>query len=320
MKGRWVVLLLFGLVACQASEPSSVVRLPMGFIPNVQFAPFYVALERGYFSDEGIDLEFDYSFETDGVKLVGAGELPFSLVSGEQVLLARAQELPVVYVMAWWQDYPIAIAAPVESGIETPQDLAGTQIGIPGTFGASYVGLRALLFSAGLTEEDITLDSIGFNQVESLVSGQEQAVVVYANNEPVQLNASGNPVNVIRVADYVDLASNGLLANESMLANDPATVRGMIRAILRGIRDTIEDPEAAFEISKDYIEGLNQLSAEDQDLQRAVLAESIEFWKTDRPGFSDPQAWENMQAVLLEMDLLAEPLDLAAAFTNEYLP
>ena len=292
----------------------------MGFIPNVQFATFYVALERGYFSEEGIDLEFDYSFETDGVKLVGAGELPFSLVSGEQVLLARAQELPVVYVMAWWQDYPIAVAAPVGSGIETPQDLAGIQIGIPGTFGASYVGLRALLYSAGLTEEDITLDSIGFNQVESLISGRQQAVVVYVNNEPLQLNASGSPVNVIRVADYVDLASNGLLASESILAEDPDMVRGMIRATLRGIRETIEDPEAAFEISKQYIEGLDQLSPADQDLQRAVLAESIKFWKTDRPGYSDPQAWENMQAVLLEMGLLAEPMDLAAAFTNEFLP
>lgn len=320
MKSRWLALLLFGLVACQASESSSGIRLPMGFIPNIQFAPFYVALERGYFSEEGIELEFDYSFETDGVKLVGAGELPFSLVSGEQVLLARAQELPVVYVMAWWQDYPIAVAAPVGSGIETPQDLAGIQIGIPGTFGASYVGLRALLHSAGLTEEDITLDSIGFNQVESLISGRQQAVVVYVNNEPLQLNASGSPVNVIRVADYVDLASNGLLASESILAEDPDMVRGMIRATLRGIRDTIEDPEAAFEISKQYIEGLDQLSPADQDLQRAVLAESIKFWKTDRPGYSDPQAWENMQTVLLEMGLLAKPMDLAAAFTNEFLP
>ncbi|MFV1858076.1 MAG: ABC transporter substrate-binding protein [Anaerolineales bacterium] len=320
MRGRLVALLLVGLAACQASESSSVVRLPMGFVPNIQFAPFYVALERGYYAEEGIDLEFDYSFETDGVKLVGAGELPFSLVSGEQVLLARAQELPVVYVMAWWQDYPIAVVAPVESGIEAPQDLAGAKIGIPGTFGASYVGLRALLYTAGLTEEDITLDSIGFNQVESLITGREEAVVVYANNEPLQLNARGLPVNVVRVADYVDLASNGILTNESMLASDPDAVRGMVRATLRGLSDTIEDPEAAFEISKKYIEGLDQLSAADQDLQRAVLAESIEFWKTDRPGFSDPKAWENMQAVLLDMGLIAESMDLAAAFTNEYLP
>ena len=102
--------------------------------------------------------------------------------------------------------------------------------------------------------------------------------------KPLQLNARGYPVNVIRVADYVDLASNGILTNESVIANDPDLVRSMLRATLRGISDTIDDPDAAFEISKKYIEGLDQLSAADQDLQRAVLAESIEFWKTDRPG------------------------------------
>jgi NitT/TauT family transport system substrate-binding protein len=292
----------------------------MGFVPNVQFAPFYVALDRGYYADEGIDLEFDYSFETDGVKLVGAGELPFSLVSGEQVLLARAQGLPVVYVMAWWQDFPIGIAAPAMGDIQNPQDLAGSQIGIPGTFGASYVGLRALLHSVGLTEEDIALDSIGFNQVESLIAEQEEAVVIYANNEPLQLNARGYPVNVIRVADYVDLASNGILTNELTLANNPELVRGMLRATLRGLSDTMDDPDAAFELSKKYIEGLDQLGAADQDLQRAVLAESIEFWKTDRPGYSDPQAWANMQEVLLDMNFIVEPMDLTAAFSNEYLP
>lgn len=125
--------------------PLTDIRLPMGFIPNVQYAPFYVAVDRGYYRDAGIEIEFDYSFETDGVALVGANELPFALVSGEQVLLARAQDLPVVFVLGWWQDYPVGIAAKAEEGIKTPQDLAGKRIGLPGTFGASYVGLRALL-------------------------------------------------------------------------------------------------------------------------------------------------------------------------------
>jgi NitT/TauT family transport system substrate-binding protein len=82
----------------------------MGYLPSVQYAPFYIADQRGYFADEGLELEFDYAFETDGVALVGAGELPFSLASGEQVLLARQQGLPIVYVMGWWQDFPVAIA------------------------------------------------------------------------------------------------------------------------------------------------------------------------------------------------------------------
>ena len=320
MYRRTLLILVLALAACQPPEPNESIRLPMGFVPNVQFAPFYVAHDRGYYAEEGIDLEFDYSFETDGVKLVGAGELPFSLVSGEQVLLARAQGLPVVYVMAWWQDFPIAVVAPVGSGIDEPPDLAGVQIGIPGTFGASYVGLRALLHEASLSEQDITLESIGFNQVEALAAGQEEAVVVYANNEPLQLDARGHPVHVIRVADYVDLASNGLLTNEAMLSDDPELVRGMVRATLKGLRDTIEDPEAAFQIAMKYVEGLDQLSEADQDLQREVLLRSIDFWMTDQLGYSDPEAWQNMQVLLVDMELIPETMDLDAAFTNDYLP
>jgi NitT/TauT family transport system substrate-binding protein len=309
------------LAACAGTPvPAEHIRLPMGYIPNVQFAPFYVGIENGYFREAGIELELDQSFETDGVKLVGAGELPFSLVSGEQVLLARAQGLPVVYVMAWWQDYPVAVAAPADSGIRTPQDLAGRRIGIPGLFGASYVGYRALLHAAGLPENAATLDSIGFNQVEALAVGQEEAVVVYANNEPLQLEARGLPVNVIRVADYVQLASNGLLSSEATLRDRPDLVRSMLRATLRGVEQAISEPEAAFQICKEYVEGLAALSPEEQDLQRAVLAASIEFWRSDRPGYSDPAAWENMHALLLEMGLLADPLDIQQAFTNDYLP
>lgn len=293
------------------------VRLPMGYIPNVQYAPLYVAVERGYFADEGIEVDFDYSTETDGVALLGAGEVQFSLASGEQVLLARAQGLPVVYVLGWWQGYPVAVAARTESGITRPVDLSGKRIGLPGTFGASYIGLRAILDSAGLSESDVRLDSIGFNQVQALLAGQEEAVVVYANNEPIQLEAQGVPVNVIRVADYVQLASNGLVSNETTIRENPELVRGMVSAFQLGIRDTLADPQAAYEICKEYVENLAQA---DQAVQSAVLTASLEFWKADRLGYSEPKAWTNMQNVLLEMGLLQEPQDLAKAFTNEFLP
>jgi NitT/TauT family transport system substrate-binding protein len=308
------------LAACGSPPPAAGaltrVRLPLGYIPNVQFAPLYVAVEKGYFADAGIEVEFDYSFETDAVALVGANTLQFAVVSGEQVLLARAQGLPVVYFCAWYQQYPVGVASKVEQGIRTPADLKGRRIGLPGLFGANYIGLDALLFSAGLTEQDVTLDSIGFNQVAALAEDQEEAVAIYTANEPVQLEALGYELNEIRVADHVQLASNGLITNEATLADDPALVEKMSTVFLRALAETIADPEAAYDISIKYVD---ELANADRETQMEVLRRSIELWRTDDLGRSDPQAWENMQNTLIKMSLLTEPLDLSKAFTNEFI-
>jgi NitT/TauT family transport system substrate-binding protein len=293
------------------------IRLPLGYIANIQFAPIYVAIKKGYFKDAGIKIEFDYSFETDGVKLVGAGELPFAVVSGEQVLLARAQGVPVTYVAAWYQQYPISVVAKSDAGITSPKDLKGKKIGLPGLFGANYVGLQALLFSAGLSESDVQLEAVGFNQVEVLTAGQQDVVVGYAANEPIQLRAQGIDITELRVADYVQLASNGILASEKVIAENPQLVNAFVEAFLKGLKYTIENPDEAYAMSATYIPNFADL---DQAVQKEILTTSIGMWKTDRLGYSDPQAWKNMNDILVQMKLIPEPLDLTKAFTNEFVP
>ncbi|MCZ2126169.1 MAG: ABC transporter substrate-binding protein [Anaerolineales bacterium] len=313
--------LTFALAGCVSVQPANSgptrVKLPMGYVPNIQYAPYYVAVDNGYFENEGILIDFDYSFETDGVALVGAGEIPFAVASGEQVLLARSQGLPVVYVFAWYQNFPISVVSNPDLNIQTPADLRGKKIGLPGLFGANYIALEALLFSGGVADADVTLDSIGFNQVKAYAAGTDPVIVVYTANEPVVLRSQGYALNEMRVADYAELAANGIVTNETTIANNPDLIRAMARALAHGIQDTINDPEAAYNVSLKYVENLKD---QDRDVQMQVLKTSIEDWKADRIGYTNPQAWRNMNDLLSKMKLIPAPLDINKAFTNDFVP
>ena len=318
-----IIFLAFTLAAC-GPKPLPIlangcipVRLPVGYIPNVQFAPLYVAIEKGFYRDAGLDVSLDYNMETDSVALVGADEIQFAIVSGEQVPLGRGQGLPVVYVLDWFQQYPVGVVSMADKNIHTPADLKGKKVGIPGLYGASYIGFKALLNAAGINENEVTLDSIGYTQVEALIDKLEDAVVIYVANEPIKLRAEGYKVNVLKVSDYLPLVGNGLITNQNTIDEHPERVRAMVKATLTGIEYTIAHPDEAFQICKKYVENL---AAADQNLQKEVLAASIELWKAEKPGYSSMDAWENMNNLLVNMKLLKKPLEIASMFSNEFLP
>ncbi len=314
------VIALAGCASAVSSTPKNLtkIRLPMGYIANVQFAPFYIAVDKGYFAQEGIEIEFDYRFETDGMKLVGANDLPLAVVSGEQVPLARAQGLPVVYVMQWFQKFPVAVVSPAAKNIQSPADLVDKSVGLPGFFGASYVGWRGLLYKAGVRESDIKTQDIGFTQVAALQQGKVDAVVGYVNNEPIQLRAAGMNVNVIAVSDSLSMVANGLITNETTIKEKPELVRGFVRAVMHGLRDALADPDLAFDTSKKFVEGLGR-DPKNDEIQKQVLTETIKLWQGGVLGKSDPAAWDTTQAVLLSMDLLKEKIDNSQLFTNQFV-
>jgi len=297
-------------------KPLLKVNLPVGYIPNVQFAPLYVGIEKGFYREAGLDVTIDYSMENDNAVLLATGELQFAILSGEQVLLGRSQGLPLVYTLAWYQQYPVGIIAKTSAGINSVADLKGKKIGLPGLFGASYIGAMALLYSGGLSDKDVTLDSIGFNQVEMLLADREDAVVVYIANEPAQLESMGEKISVLKVSDAVQMVGNGLVTNEKTVQEKPELVRAMTMATLNAIQYTIDHPDEAYEISKAYVPNL---AAADQVVQKQVLLNSIELWKSGKPGFSEPKAWENMRTVMKTMGLLTSAVDVSACFTNEFI-
>lgn len=303
-----------------AATPKETVTLAMGYIPDVQFAPFYVGLERGYFLEEGIELVFDYGWETDLLKLVGTDELQFAIASGDQIILARSQGLPVVYVMNWYRRFPVCVVSLSESGIRGAQDLVGRRIGTPATYGASYIGWRALLDAVGIDETDSELISIGYTQLAALSEGQVDAAICYAMNEPVQLREAQPDIDVIYVAEYANLVSNGLITNERAIMERPELVQGMVRAALRGLSYTIEHPDEAFEIALKYVPEADS-DAETESVNRAKLAESIEFWRApaDALGLSHESEWNASERIMRKIGLLGQQGDLTGMFTNRFV-
>ncbi|HVU12684.1 MAG TPA: ABC transporter substrate-binding protein, partial [Phototrophicaceae bacterium] len=245
-----LAVLLIGVLGAQAQSASHNLTFFLTYIPNIQFAPIYVALEKGYFSDAGLNVTLQSGDEPDGINLVAANQLQFALASGEQIIAARANQRPVKFVYAWFQKYPVGVVVTDASGIKSPADLKGKQIGISGLFGASYTGVIALLSANNLTEQDVQLQTIGYNAPQVICAGGVQAAVIYVNNEPLQLQSSIDQhdcgdvtgITVFPVSDAAAMVSNGIITNEDTLTNDPELVKAFVDAFDHGLRDTINNP------------------------------------------------------------------------------
>lgn len=320
MRKVWLtglVVLTVVLAACGTGQPAlEKFTLPLGYVANVQFSPFYMTVEKGYFREAGYDVAFDYRWETDGIQLVAAGEIPFTVASGDQVIQARSKGLPVVAVASWFRQFPVAVIALPEHPLNSPADLRGLRIGTPVTFGASYIGLRALLKAGGLTESDVTIQEVGYAQLAALTAGKVDAVVVYANNEPVVLAQQGTPFNILYVSDYADLVSNSIVTSETMIQEHPERVQAFVRAFLRGLADVLADSDAAFTVCSKYVEDLEANAA----LQKPVLEATLGFWRASDLGRFDPAAWEQAQQVMLEAGLIDQATPVEAMYTNQFVP
>jgi NitT/TauT family transport system substrate-binding protein len=310
------------------TAPTGLRPVIMGFpyIPNVQFSHFYLAHARGYYADEGLDVSFDYNFETDVVQRVAQGTLQFSLASGDSVLLARAQGLPVVAVMTNSQRFPTVFFSKTAANITTPKDLTrdGVTVGIPGRFGASWIGLLALLYAENIPREAVNVQEIGFTQVAAISEGKVTVAAGYGNNEPIQLERQGIPVNVIRVSDYFPLASDSLIASEQLISSNPDVVRRFVRATLRAMAEVIADPDTAFTVALDYIPELKSADQPTRDLQRAVLQATLDYWQSDKTkteglGFCNEENWRETHTFLRESGLLTTDVDVMKAFTNQFI-
>jgi NitT/TauT family transport system substrate-binding protein len=312
------------------NAPKTKVTIALGFTPDVQFTPFYVALNKGYYAEEGLDVSFKHGIVPDLVRLLAAGDqdINFAVASGDEIIPARLNDLPVLYIMTWYRQYPVAAVSIKGKGpdLKTPADLKGHTIGVPGTYGSTYTGLLALLNAGGLSLSDVQLKSIGFTQVESLTTGQVDVAMTYATNEPVQLRSQGTDVNTLMVADYAQLASNGLVTNLNTFKSNRPMIARLIRATQRGIKFTTENPTAAF---NEALKQVPEAGGANKDKQLKVLEETIKLMKPREDdlqglshpiGWTDVQVWSDTEDFLFDSKIISKKAKVSEMFTNTFIP
>ncbi|GAA5530244.1 ABC transporter substrate-binding protein [Herpetosiphon gulosus] len=306
------------------AKPLTKVTIAMPYVPNIQFAPFYLAKTQGYYEAEGLDVTFDYQYETDSVQRVANGSVQFGMAGGDSVLLARAQGLPIMTVVTISQRSPIVFYSKAELNIKTPADLKGKSVGIPGRFGASYIGLLALMYSNSLQESDLNIQEIGFAQVQALSEDKVQVASGYGNNEPIQLAEAGVKLNIIRVSDSFALTSDGLIVSENLIKEQPTVVMSFVKATLKGMSETIADPTQAFNSSLREIPELQAADDSTKALQQKVLAKTIGYWQSDLTakyglGFTDQATWQATHDFLRQQNILKQDVAVGESFVNGFI-
>jgi NitT/TauT family transport system substrate-binding protein len=313
-----------------ASPPPSALEQPvkltvgLGYIPNVQFAQFYLADQAGYYREAGLEVTFQNGRDPDLIRLAAQGEVDVAIADGTSLIPAVSQGIPVRYLATIYAKFPNVVFAKASSGIKSAADLKGRKIGTPGKFGSGWIMLQTLLASAGLTPDDATIRLYpDYGQLVGVREGQVDAATGFVNNEPVQLKRAGIDPVVLRIDDVVPLQGNGLIAGTKTLETKRDALALFISATLRAMAEISADPQVGLEAA---IKAVPEI-ASDRDGQLAVLQATIELWHddvTDAEGLGavDRAGWTRSIAAIAALPggLVPNPVTVDQIVDDSLLP
>jgi NitT/TauT family transport system substrate-binding protein len=297
--------------------PLESASLQLQWVTQAQFAGYYVALDKGWYREEGIDL----TIEPGGpdlvpVDLVTAGTHDFGTVLLADLVVAIQQGKPVMSLAQIQQMNGLLLIAAKSSGIEQPEDFYGKRVGV--WLGAWEAQFNALMAKEGLTSQDFELVSQGFSMDPFLAGDLDVASAMIYNEYHVVLESGVQPeeLNIIDYADHgLDFPGDVLFASRQLVAQNPDLCARMLRASLRGWQYAVEHPEEAASIVLKY----DQSGVQTHEHQLSMMNEiAILVSPPLHPlGFTDRDDVRRTIDALLGYGVLSGPVQPDDVFTND---
>lgn len=280
------------------------------------YAPLYLAREKGWFAQEGLDVEFYYAAAADIVKNVAAGNVEFGFPNADAVVAARAQGIPVKVVHTTYQEGLGAIIFGSDSGISSPADLKGKKVAVTSMGSANYFQLQAAMESAGLSINDVQVEIVGTGAIlTALTEGQVDAIV-FSKLRTIELNNAGYAASEIPCDQFLPSFGNVVVAGDKLIAESPEVVDGFCKALNKSIEYIVDGHvDEAVDMS---IEKYAPTFAEKRDTVVQILNEVFipTLWQSDYTkengiGASDPKKWQTLINDSKEMGNIDKTFDAA---------
>lgn len=297
----------------KASELTTVaIQIDGSAVPY--YAPLYIAQEKGFFAENGLNVEFYYAAAADIVKNVASGNVEFGFPNADAVVAARAQGIPIKVVNTTYQQGLGAIIFNSNSGIKSPADLKGKKVAVTSLGSANYFQLEAAMKSVGMSIDDVQVEIVGTGAIlNALTEGQVDAIV-FSKLRTIELNYAGFPAAEIPCDQFLPSFGNVLVAGEKLVNEKPEIVQGFNKALIKGIEYVID---GHVEEAVDYsIEKMAPTFAEKRDVVIKIINEVFipTLWQSDYTkehgiGASDVKKWQALIDSSKEYGTIKESFD-----------
>ncbi|SOC39727.1 ABC transporter substrate-binding protein [Ureibacillus acetophenoni] len=328
-----LVVAVLALVGCQSQQQSNEtetnsanessdqlqkVSVVLDWTPNTNHTGLYVAKEKGYFEEQGLDVEIIMPGEAGSDQLIASGNAEFGVSIQENITLARTQGVPIVSIAAVIQHNTSGFASPANLNIASPKDFEGKTYGGWGSPIEQAV-LETIMNVDGADIDKLDIVNAGNADFFTMNNQGIDFAWIYYGWTGVEAELRGEQINMVYLTDFsekLDYYTPVLATNEKMIEENPDTVKAFVAAAAKGYEDAINNPEEAAGI----------LSAAVPELDEKLVVESQKWLSTkyqdDAPRWGEQklEVWKNYADWMTDNGVLEGEFDPEKAFTNEFLP
>jgi len=288
------------------------------FLPA--FAPFHLALGKGYYAEEGLDVTFRVGQGgADVATQVAVGNADMGGGMGDTAMIVRANGLPIRGVALLGGRGLTHIAWRNDSGITGIGDFRGRPVATISFQDTAYYNLLAVLADHGINRGDLDIQALGSGGlIQAMIAGTVHAMTGVPE-WIVAIQDAGVELTVVPAREYFPAQAQALIASDRVIAENPEAVAGFVRATLRGIADIVADPAQA---AQDYVGFVDRHAENVGQIERIMrfYVESVYAEMPDLPrGAFNPDMLQQIQDFYVANEIVREAVPITDTFTNQFV-